>query len=648
MTWEDESTQEEVGDPFHRLRGHALPSVLELDDVVVALEVIGFEGLRGAVDTPAHMLTTGEVSHGLQGAITDVALAVTLVPPGTVDRVHRRLTAPPLQLTQAELDERLPRPLVWMAEGDVVVEELEPGAEASIDARHDVGAIPLDITALPGYLLVVDRYNLEFPTANDIITILDRGGTADYAAVVDWATGQQEERGGFSDEERAAVMKAVRAGFRKMRAPPGLGDLQRLLALDRVMQVMAGPRDLEPLLRLERPMKILHASAVLAYDIHLREERILGVPLHGMDRLPARSEYLVAPDVAMAALQPVVLDKLLRLAYDPVDFHDAPPGTGGRRSRLQRQAIALLAPLTTTDVRGNLKQASGQQVEQEVLRFYLDVRHAKVVEPLIEWLLEHPDAYEDLGAYALERMPAALLPEVMRRYIEPKDPHHRPLLRRYLEAMPDRLKPQLAQILGGVGMDITGFVHGPDDVDVSGALDAFEAVEQKLARRRATQLVEELEANGIDPITFRESHRLIDRMAQVDAAMIEGNADLVINVLSVSALEMADSPLERQRALTRLETLPFGARQEDGRRAAEMTRARLEHQEGNGPAALQRLEELDAALEHPDVRALWVELMHDVYASHVNAGLYDAAAGLLDTAEALVPEDVDVPELRRG
>jgi hypothetical protein len=235
----------------------------------------------------------------------------------------------------------------------------------------------------------------------------------------------------------------------------------------------------------------------------------------------------------------------------------------------------------------------------------------------------------------------------MRRYIEPADPEHRPLLRTYAEAMPARLGPQLLEILRGVGLDVAPFTRDSGDVDVSAALDAFEAVEQKLARRRSAELVAELESNGTDPITLRESHRLIERLAQLDPAAIEANADFVIEVLSVSAEQFRDSPLDRERALSRLEKLPFGARETDAKRVAEMTRARLEYGDGDGSAALARLEALDPELAQAEVRALWVELMHDVFAQHLRDGLFDAATRLLDAAESLAPQEVDVPELRR-
>jgi hypothetical protein len=642
--WDDETVEPEA-DLEHRLRGYALPSILDLEDVTLALQLNGLDG-GGEATTPVTLHAFGEITQPLDGEIRDISFAIALLPADAIDGTHARLTDPPLSLTDADLDTPLPRPVGIVGEGEIAVELVEPGAHASLDFEHDLGELPLDADCLPAYLLVVDRYTLELPTARDVVALLERGGTADLAALVEWAASFQDERVAFSPSERALVMDAVLAGFRRLRSPPALGDLQRLMALDRLIQAVAGPGDLEAILRLERPIKILHAAAVLAYDGNLREEATLGVPLHAMDRLPTRSDFLVAPDLALSALRPAVLDRLLALAFDPADFRDA-PRSKLRRSRLRREAALLLAPLQTTDVHGVLEAAAGPDVQREALRFYAQAHHAPVVDPLVAWLIAHPDAFDDLGREALREIPGAMMPAVMRAYVDPIEPEHRSLLRDYLEAMPPELGPQLLEMLRALGLDVSGFAN-EGVMDVVAALDAFEHEETRLNRHRAAELVARLVDNGVEPSTLRASVSAISRLAQLEPTAIQDNADLVIDVLEAAAWEFdQDSPTERSKALALLEQLPFGARRDDALTAGVLVRARLEERNGAIDDAVASLVAHDAALRDDDVRAAWVELMERAFEQHLASGRYDLATALIDQAATLAAADVDVPELRR-
>jgi hypothetical protein len=471
-----------------------LPSLLDLEDVTLALQFHGLDG-AGENTTPATLHSFGEVANPLDAEVRGLSFAIALMPASEIDRVYTRLTDPPLSLTEADLDAGFPKPIAVAGEGEAAIEFLENGAHASFDIENDLGEIPLDESRLPGYLLVVDRYTLELPTANDVVTILEKGGTADLAALAEWAASFQDERVPFTDEERARVMTAVLAGFRRLRSPPALGDVQRLMALDRMIQVIAGRNDLEPILKLERPIKILHAAAVLAYDGNLRDEAMLGVPVHAMDRLPSRSDFLIAPDLALSAMRPSVLDRLLTLAFDPMDFRDA-PRSAFPTSRLRREAGQLLAPIQTTDVHAVLEAAADAEVQGEALRFYVKAHHAPVVDPLVAWLIAHPDAFDDLGRQALREIPGAMLPAMMRAYVDPAEPEHRALLRDYLEAMPIELAPQLLDSFRALGLDASEFVQ-EGVVDVVGVLDEFESQEARLDRHRATELVERIVDNGV-------------------------------------------------------------------------------------------------------------------------------------------------------
>ena len=636
---------EDAPDLEHRLRGHVLPSLLDLEDVTLALQFHGLDG-AGENATPATLHSFGEVANPLDAEIRGLSFAIALVPANEIDRMYARRTDPPLSLTEADLEAPFPQPVAVAGEGEAAIEFLENGAHASFDIENDLGEIPLDESRLPAYLLVVDRYTLELPTANDVVTILQKGGTADLAALAEWAAAFQDERVAFTDEERARVMEAVLAGFRRMRSPPALGDVQRLMALDRLIQVIAGPNDLEPILKLERPIKILHAAAVLAYDANLRDEAMLGVPIHAMDRLPSRSDFLIAPDLALSALRPAVLDRLLTLAFDPLDFRDAPRSTFPT-SRLRREANQLLAPIQTTDVHAVLEAAADAEVQGEALRFYVKARHAPVVDPLVAWLIAHPEAFDDVGRLALREIPGAMLPAVMRAYVDPAEPENRALLRDYLEAMPVELAPQLLESFRALGLDTSEFVQ-EGVVDVVGVLDEFESQEARLDRHRATELVEKIVDNGVEPSTLRTSVSAITRLAQLDEEAIEANAELLIAVLSEAAWEFdQDNPTESTKALGLLEQLRFGRHTAAARTAAVMTKARLAERAGEAFEALAALVEHDPELADPNVRALWTEMMSRQFEAHLSAGKYDLATRLIDQAEALRVEEIDATELRR-
>src|SRR5690606_32949919 len=155
----------------------------------------------------------------------------------------------------------------------------------------------------------------------------------------------------------------------------------------------------ESLLKLERPRKILHTSALLSYYLAVREEAFLGLPVHGMRDLPAQSKLLEGPEAALQAPRAPALHHLLRLAFDPLDFRDAPAAMASTSASLSAQAANLLAPLTTTDVVGVLNAcAEDTNVEHEVLRFYVDARHQPAVDHLVDWLTDHPESISDLGA----------------------------------------------------------------------------------------------------------------------------------------------------------------------------------------------------------------------------------------------------------
>src|SRR5690606_26410625 len=199
------------------------------------------------------------------------------------------------------------------------------------------------------------------------------------------------------------------------------------------------------------------------------------------------------------------------LAFDPIDFRDAPAAMRSTVPALAPQASQLLAPLAPTDVGGVLKAAGDRMdVQREVFRFYIDARHAPVVEYLTDWLTQHPDAAASLGKQAVTAMPEAMLPVLMRHYVDPREPDDRALVRGLLEMLPPEHAQRVLAMLQSLGLPTDAFVGTPRSKMVQ-AFDAFEVAERRFAQEKARALVEQLKTAGTDEGTLRSSMRAAAR-----------------------------------------------------------------------------------------------------------------------------------------
>lgn len=638
--------EEDTADSRYVLDGTSFAGLIDYSGVAFELEVLGLGGSSADTTLSAELYAYGPIRHDLDADVANLSFDLGLFGPDDAREIYSRLTKPPLTLTQAELDTPLPSPWGGVEEPLAVEDDLEGGGSVDIDAALSLGEMTFTEGRIPRFLLTTAEYDLRFPSARDIVLIVREGGTADHGALGRWLDQQFEAPEEFTEAERSTIVREALAAFRRMRSPPALGDLQRLRTVNAVIRVFAQRDDLEPVLRSKRAVSILHAAAVLAYDINMREESALGLPVHGMVGLPSRSEFLGGPELALKSLRVAALDRVLELAFDPVDFRDA-PRSDRKKSPLQSQARTLLAPLSPTEVTRILAASDEQpEVQKRILEYYVRVRHAPAIEPLLDWVLEHPDDAGELGADAARLMPDATLPAVLQRYVDPRDPRDRDVVRPLLAGMPGRLGPTILENFRLLGLDVSSFKERPQDF--AKALPAFEAAEQRFAVARAAELLHQLKESQTEPATLRRSIQSIERLAQLSPQTIETNADLALSILQAAIEEYdQESPADRLRALTLLEHLPWGAAEHEARTALAITQARLAQQHDDRPTALAGLLEFDPELHDDRVRELALELTRAIADQQLNAGEYDALDKTLRSADPKIAGELDIEEYRR-
>lgn len=627
------------------LAGRTIPSLVELESLTVRLEAeevpVGDETTVGTVT----LVVGAHAQHEFDGPIRDLEIGAALLSRRDLEFVWARLLAPPLRVDPEDLERALPSPLAVAYGVDEAV--LARGDEQGIAVRDEFERIPLSRGEPLGYLVAIGGYAFTAPSVADVLHVLRDGGAIDLSALATWATqAASEDAIAFDDDARGRIMDEVEARLRHLRAPPGYGDFARLAALTGIAQACARPEDLERLLALQRPMGILLASSLVSWDAAAAEEHTLGVSIHGFARQQSRSHASIAWEGALRRLRTSALDRLLRLAYDPIDFRRAPATL--RRSPLQPLAEDLLAPINPTQVARALATAQDVTVQAEVLRYYVDVRHDAIAEPLVEWLIEHPERVHDLGAQGLAVLGEAILPVLVRRHGDiDASPAERAVTSALLDALPERLAPRLGETAHSLGVELPVTVAGggPTVVEI---LAAIRDHEQDLRNARADELVERVREDAADRASLRVRIRAAGQLAALAPERVPALADELIALHTSAALEFDDElPGELRAVLRQLVDLPLGDRAADAVRAAALTRAELALVHGAPDAALAELESYDPALGDAAVRDRYARILVREVQRGLASREYDRVQRAIDRSEAHVPDLVDVPALRR-
>jgi hypothetical protein len=630
---------------IHPLRGHSFPTLVDVEGLAVELEADRLDGASGPVETSARIELSGPASHPFDRPIRDLRIKVVLMSGDEAAFAWRRVTAPPLELSDADLKRRLPRPIASMGADAAVVEVLDPRASARVSALEDLGEVTLDPRALPHYLLAVESYALDGPTADDLVRIVEEGGTPDVVALGTWAANPERlTDAGLDDAARARLMDVIEGRLKRLRAPPGLGDLQRIHAMLALLRLVATSADIERVLGLSRPMRILLTSALLNYDEALLVEGYLELDIHGMQHVPSRSEYFRAYEHATQELRSGALHELLRLSYDPIDFRSAPAEEGLVRAAVQPQARALLEPLEPTNATAMLEAASDTpEIQREMLEFYVKVRHEPAVEPLVRWVIEHPEDAPSLGIAAAQRMGAAMVSPLLRHYVDPDQARDRDVARTMLLAVQDEHRPLIAQAIAALGVDLEG-----SDGSIAAILSALEAHESSRTEERAEALQTELLDGTDDPLLLPRRVRAADKLGRLSPERLREHATEIIAVHVRAALVLeSDAPLETERALHQLTLLPFEDRQPEALDAVARTRAQLAARASRHDDAIALLLERFPTLDDEAARNQVLGSLTSKFASELEAGAWGEAERTIAAARTHIPELAPIAAMER-
>lgn len=626
------------------LTGRSIPSLVEIAPLSMRIEPdevpVGEETTTGHAVVALH----AEVQHSFDGAIRDVQLGVAILSRTQMEFVWRHLLAPPVRVVSAELERPLPYPTAVVTasfDGSLTRDD-----SRTLDVREELESIELSRTAPLGYIAALGGYELESPSVDDVVRVLDEGGPIDLSALASWATqAATDETSGFDDDARGRIMDAVERSARALRAPPGWGDFARLSALTALAYACARPEDLERLLALQRPMGILLASGIVSWDAAATEEHTVGVSIHGFSPQQSRSQAAISWESALKHLRITALDRLLRLSFDPIDFRNAP--TVLRRSPLQPLADDLLDPLAPTQVARVLASAGSEATEAAILRYYVEVRHEAVAEPLIEWLIEHPTHVDDLGVPSMIVLGEAILPVLLRRHGEvDASEAERAVLWRMLDALPERLAAPLAHTAFSLGVELPVVPHGSAPT-VADVLAAIRRHERELRAARADELAERLREDAGDLASLRIRIRAASQLAALAPERIPALTDELIELHTRAAMELDDEQQgEVRMVLRQLVELPLGERAPEALCAAAVTRSDLAQQHGDTAAALAELEAHDPELADAEVRERYAKILRREAERGIESGDFTHVDETLDRADARVPDLVDVASLR--
>lgn len=619
--------------PGVAIEGRAVASLVEVDTLTV--EVTRPDE---ADDTDSTLRVACELAHDLDAKVLTAELAVVVMPEGDFDFVWTRLNSPPLALRTALLKQRLPHPVaVTIA---TAPEEAWPRQTTrSFTAKEVVGEIALQPAGLR-YLATLQNVTLESPSVRDATRILEGGSPAELAGLARWATDAADDQP-FDDAACRTLMGAIDDTVRRMRAPPAFGDYQRLSAAAAIAVICAGPADLERALSLQRPITILMSSAELSHNNALAEELAIGIEIHALGPTHSRSASALAWEVMLGRLRVSALDRLLRLAAEPADFRGvAVPPT--RSAPLRVPAIALLSPLAATEVDRVLSLASERpETQREILRFYTDMHHAPVIEPLVDWLTGHPVYLDDLGTYAVTHFGAEMLGVLVRRFDDPDATlEQRAAMWRLLAMLPDEHAGRLLAMVGTMGVDVSGLSAAPTIADV---LQRLMEHERQLEHERTERLVELItDVASTDSMAKVRASKRLTEVAPTRAADI-ADAIITAHVTAARSLE-ADAAAERRAVLTQLAELPLGEATRAAVRASVVTDAELALGRGELDVVFELLERHDPALADTSARTMYENALRTRWQQSMAARDWTSAEATIAKADQLLADVIDTAQ----
>ena len=629
------------------IEGRVIEHALNLERIEVRVDIDLLPGeVRESADV--RLAAAIEVSHDLDAQIGELEVGLAILTAPQLDFVWSRLHTPPMHLETAMVERKLPYPaaVLTMSDGETLLPRDTP---RSFTQDEQLDELPLPRHGAFTYLAAVSGYVLVAPSERDVMHLLEHGGPSDLAALAVWASQQANDNAApFDDAARARIMDAVGVRVTQLRAPPGFGDYQRLNALTALAYLCLRPDDLERLLVLQRPMSLLLASAQVSYDGAAAEEGTLGISVHGFRRLQSRSDSALSWEASLRRLRTLALDRVVRLAADPLDFPNGPRGNV-RRAPLQVQATRLLDPLDTTQVARLLGAAAERvEVQRELMRFYIEMAYAPAVEPLLDWLIEHPGEIEDVGVLAMQRNGGLMLPVLLRRFDDlDAGLDERVVVWRLLAALPEGHAGDLAAACRSLGIEVPPEQTHPD---VATLLVAVRAHDERSQERRIAELISRLRpgepGKPVARATLRVQVKAARQLGELAPARLEAlAADVIAQHVAAARDAEFDAPGEARATLRQLGELPLGAHHGAALEACALARADALALRGDPMAALDELARHDPELAASAIRARYVELLDGEYERLFEAGAWDALEPVLERGE-VVAEDFELDARR--
>lgn len=626
---------EEGPENRRELQGKMLPSLVRVRDLRVAFESGAFEISGRHYDGTVVLKVSGILVHPFQSTIHDAQIHLAFLPQGKLEPTWRLLRASPLELTDQELAQKFPRPWLSWQRPAYSKRTVAPNEEADVLLETAYDQLLLDLHRLPEFMGMISSYQLEDPSTSDLLKIIKEGGVVDHCAAAEWAKSSELDYTRFDPESRKEVMDAIIEDLRRTRAPLAHGDLMRLHAMMSLTRIFASPADLEPLLQLEHSMDVLLTSVSLSYYEAVDDENWIDLPVHSIRRVPSLLEYLGAYNTALDNIRRVSFPRLLELAFDPLDFRDAPKDGELKEVKVQKQAKKLLSPLQPTDVNG-LIQASDQDLElqREIWKFYIKANYAPAVVPMMFWLQEHPYELDAVGIPAAQSLGKTIVPSILSHYFEPKSPHMRQVARDMLLALPADAVEDVLRAIRGFGILLSR------QSTLTNALEAFEAREKMIHRRQADHLEQATLGPEAADNSLSRRMRDLEQLGQLDPKRLEARSGDIINLLAKAALDLSEVSLsESKRAMRLMEDLPLGQASLSALEELAMVKARIAYKQKDLEKAREALIDFDPTLQNLAIRRMYGNLSQEWAQSSIEAGQYAQAAVTIAQAKNVLPDD---------
>lgn len=624
------------------LKFKTLSNLVKIKDFKTTIIAPGFASTYRTYRGAATMVVSGKVTHPFSTTVRDPIIRLGFLSSEDLELAWRRLTVSPLMLTEHELKLPLPTPSFHWIQDASEEGVFEPGQDLEIRIETKFRDIRLQMRSLPELFVMLDEYSLDDPSPDDLIKIIKHGGVADYAAVTSWAHGMILERPDWPEKERKKLVRQIIETLSTMRPPLKHGDLQGLNALMAMLHVVAQPEDLEAILASNTNVGVLMTSVGLSYYDAVRDELQFDLPVHKIRSLPSLQEFLKSFKHALQEVRRDSIPELVRLAFDPLDFREAPKDTF-QVSKVQSEAKQLLEPLTPVNVNQLMVTGIGQpETQKRLLEFFVQARHAPAISTLLHWLHENPEEVEDLGVDAARSMGPLIVPALLRAFLEPRDARERQIARSMLLAIPPEAQPSAVAALRGSGAMLG------QDAGIQEAIDAFEHHETQVMARKADLLEQSIFGPEAHQQSAVRRMGMLSDLARSVPGRIEPRAKEIFKLLATVAEETAQSaPTHSARALSLFESLPFGSFKPQARIALILTEAHLLALEGKINKARSHLLKQDPELQSTKIRLRYSKLSRQVIRQSIDTGKFPRASRVVHQAKTHLPHDGRLEVLER-